>query len=82
MARRGRPGSGRDRTDQRIQGLLEVAQTIALIPPCQPRGTGRSDALDPARLHGLEWLHVILAGVTEGMLPPPTTTMAKQLGQR
>jgi len=53
------------------KNLLEVAQTIALLSTLQERGNDHNQ-VTLSTLHaakGLEWPHVMLAGVTEGMLP-------------
>jgi ATP-dependent DNA helicase Rep len=53
------------------QSLLQVAQTIGLIASLAERGDD-SDAVTLSTLHaakGLEWPHVMLAGVNEGLLP-------------
>jgi ATP-dependent DNA helicase Rep len=51
--------------------LLEVAQTIALIATIAEREPDQ-DVVTLSTLHaskGLEWPHVVLAGVNEGLLP-------------
>ncbi len=51
--------------------LLEVAQTISLIISLAERGDDQ-DVVTLSTLHaakGLEWPHVVLAGVNEGLLP-------------
>ncbi|MBN9411997.1 MAG: UvrD-helicase domain-containing protein [Burkholderiales bacterium] len=51
--------------------LLEVAQTISLLSTLSEREK-EQDVVTLSTLHaskGLEWPHVVLAGVSEGMLP-------------
>jgi ATP-dependent DNA helicase Rep len=53
------------------KSLLEVAQTIALLSTISEREKDQ-DVVTLSTLHaakGLEWPHVMLVGVTEGMLP-------------
>jgi len=53
------------------KSVLEVAQTISLITSLAERGND-ADVITLSTLHaakGLEWPHVILAGVNEGSLP-------------
>ena len=58
-------------TVQEVKSLLEVAQTIALLYTISDREKDQ-DVVTLSTLHaskGLEWPHVLLVGVTEGMLP-------------
>ena len=58
-------------TPTETKSLLEVAQTIALLSTIQDREQDQ-DVVTLSTLHaskGLEWPHVVLVGVTEGMLP-------------
>ena len=53
------------------QSVLQVAQTISVIISLAERGD-EHDVVTLSTLHaakGLEWPHVILAGVNEGLLP-------------
>lgn len=53
------------------KSVLEVAQTISLITSLADRGSD-ADVITLSTLHaakGLEWPHVVLAGVNEGSLP-------------
>ena len=53
------------------QSVLQVAQTISVIISLAERGD-EQDVVTLSTLHaskGLEWPHVILAGVNEGLLP-------------
>jgi ATP-dependent DNA helicase Rep len=53
------------------QSVLQVAQTIAVIISLAERGD-EQDVVTLSTLHaakGLEWAHVVLAGVNEGLLP-------------
>ena len=54
-----------------VKNLLEVAQTIALLSTISDREKDQN-MVTLSTLHaskGLEWPHVMLVGVTEGMLP-------------
>ena len=54
-----------------VKSLLEVAQTVSLLSTIQEREQDQ-DVVTLSTLHaskGLEWPHVLLVGVTEGMLP-------------
>jgi ATP-dependent DNA helicase Rep len=58
-------------TSSPVKNLLEVAQTIALLSTISDREKDQ-DVVTLSTLHaskGLEWPHVMLVGVTEGMLP-------------
>jgi ATP-dependent DNA helicase Rep len=53
------------------QSVLQVAQTISVIISLAERGD-EQDVVTLSTLHaakGLEWAHVLLAGVNEGLLP-------------
>ena len=57
--------------ESEAKSLLEVAQSISVIVSLAERGDER-DVLTLSTLHaakGLEWQHVVLAGVNEGLLP-------------
>jgi len=63
--------TGRERADTQPLSLLEVVQTIALISTLSEREQDQN-VLTLSTLHaskGLEWPHVILVGVNEGLLP-------------
>ena len=58
-------------TTTEAKTLLEVAQTVSLLSTISERQQDQ-DVVTLSTLHaskGLEWPHVILVGVTEGMLP-------------
>jgi ATP-dependent DNA helicase Rep len=58
-------------TTKELKSLLEVAQTVSLLSTISEREKDM-DVVTLSTLHaskGLEWPHVMLVGVTEGMLP-------------
>jgi ATP-dependent DNA helicase Rep len=58
-------------TSSEIKSLLDVAQTVSLLSTISEREKDL-DVVTLSTLHaskGLEWPHVMLVGVTEGMLP-------------
>ena len=68
---RRRPGRRRLRDEIEATSVLQVAQTISLMHSIAERGDD-ADAVTLSTLHaakGLEWPHVMLAGVNEGLLP-------------
>ncbi len=83
-------------TAREIKNLLEVSQTIALLSTISERENDQN-VVTLSTLHaakGLEWPHVMLVGVTEGMLPfklreqaadaeatPATTANAQEAGE-
>jgi ATP-dependent DNA helicase Rep len=57
--------------ESETQSVLQVAQTISVIISLAERGD-EQDVVTLSTLHaakGLEWPHVVLAGVNEGLLP-------------
>jgi len=83
-------------TAREVKNLLEVSQTIALLSTISERENDQN-VVTLSTLHaakGLEWPHVMLVGVTEGMLPfklreqaadaestPATTASALEAGE-
>ncbi|MEI7516219.1 MAG: UvrD-helicase domain-containing protein [Betaproteobacteria bacterium] len=82
-------------TPREVKNLLEVSQTIALLSTISERENDQN-VVTLSTLHaakGLEWPHVMLVGVTEGMLPfklreqaadadaPTTTASAQEAGE-
>ncbi len=64
-------GGAEDGIADEPKSLLEVAQTVAIIASLAERGD-EGDVVTLSTLHaakGLEWPHVFLAGVNEGLLP-------------
>jgi ATP-dependent DNA helicase Rep len=66
-------GSGSEATGDAVpaQSVLDVAQTISVIVSLAERSDDQ-DVVTLSTLHaakGLEWQHVVLAGVNEGLLP-------------
>ncbi|MBK9346560.1 MAG: UvrD-helicase domain-containing protein [Burkholderiales bacterium] len=69
-------------TTKEIKNLLEVSQTIALLSTISEREKDQ-DVVTLSTLHaskGLEWPHVLLVGVNEGMLPFKLADGADSLG--
>jgi ATP-dependent DNA helicase Rep len=66
-------GTGSDATGDEVEAksVLEVAQSISVIVSLAERGDDQN-VVTLSTLHaakGLEWPHVVLAGVNEGLLP-------------
>jgi ATP-dependent DNA helicase Rep len=72
IARRcGGTGAAATGDDVEAKSVLEVAQVISVIVSLAERGDDQ-DVVTLSTLHaakGLEWPHVVLAGVNEGLLP-------------
>src|SRR5512144_3451141 len=72
IARRcGGSGSAATGDEEEAQSVLAVAQTISVIISLAERGDDQN-VVTLSTLHaakGLEWPHVLLAGVNEGLLP-------------
>jgi ATP-dependent DNA helicase Rep len=69
-------------TEREVKNLLEVSQTIALLSTISEREKDQN-VVTLSTLHaskGLEWPHVLLVGVTEGMLPFKMGDGADSLG--
>jgi ATP-dependent DNA helicase Rep len=69
-------------TEREVKNLLEVSQTIALLSTISEREKDQN-VVTLSTLHaakGLEWPHVMLVGVTEGMLPFKMGDGAESLG--
>ncbi|MEP7282368.1 MAG: 3'-5' exonuclease, partial [Rubrivivax sp.] len=66
------------------QTVLQVAQTISVILSLAERGDRTQDVVTLSTLHaakGLEWAHVTLAGVNEGLLPFRSDATGDDKGQ-
>jgi ATP-dependent DNA helicase Rep len=69
-------------TEREVKNLLDVSQTIALLSTISEREKDQN-VVTLSTLHaskGLEWPHVMLVGVTEGMLPFKLGDGADSLG--
>jgi ATP-dependent DNA helicase Rep len=84
MAQRcgGQIADGTGIAEREVKNLLEVSQTIALLSTISEREKDQN-VVTLSTLHaskGLEWPHVMLVGVTEGMLPFKMGDGAESLG--
>ena len=74
---------GQDEDGQEEKNLLELTQMVALMSMLEGREDGEPDAVKLSTLHaakGLEFGHVFLIGVEEGILPHRESVEADKLG--